>query len=122
MRLFVRRRREIAVTVNRGLYSIATTDGAEVQQHAALKNIFMAGETYYVFLVYATPRTRQTYQMYIGANNAADFAANNARAVGVDSAAKKLQFQDMNWPPGWVRSHDPSTGMLTVTKDKIWPK
>jgi hypothetical protein len=37
--------------------------GPEAQQNAALKNIFTAGETYYIFLVYAKPCTRQTYQL-----------------------------------------------------------
>jgi hypothetical protein len=107
----------INLTVNHGFYYIATTDGAEAQQHAALKNIFTAGETYYVFLVYATPRTRQTNQLYVGVNNAGDFAANNVRAVGVDLATTNLQFQDMNWPDGWSRSYDPTSGILSVTLD-----
>jgi hypothetical protein len=107
----------INLTVNHGLSYIATTDGEEAQQNAALKHIFTAGETYYVFLVYAKPSSRQTYQMYVGANNSGNFAANNVRAVAVDLATKNLQFQEMDWPTGWVRSYDQTTGMLTVTMD-----
>lgn len=55
----------INLTVNHGQYYIATTDGAEAQKNAALKNIFQAGQTYYVFLVYAKPTTEQSYQLYV---------------------------------------------------------
>jgi len=40
----------INLTVNRGVYYIETTDGEDAQQNTPLKNIFTAGETYYIFL------------------------------------------------------------------------
>jgi hypothetical protein len=108
----------INLTVNNGVYYIETTDGEEAQQNPQnLVNIFTAGETYYVFLVYAKPSTRQTYQMYVGANNDANFEENNVTAVGVNLATKNLQFQAINWPDGWSRSYDPTTGILSVTMD-----
>jgi hypothetical protein len=97
--------------------AVATTDGAEVQQNAALRNTFTAGETYYIFLVYAKPGTRQTYQLYVGANNDANFGENNVRAVGVGLATTSLQFQAMDRPDGWGRSYDPTSGIPSVTMD-----
>jgi hypothetical protein len=107
----------INLTVNHGVYYIEATDGEAAQTNANFKNIFTAGETYYVFLVYAKPSTRQTYQLYVGANNAANFEANNVSAVGVDLATKTLGFQTISWPDGWSRSYDPTTGILSVTMD-----
>ncbi len=105
----------INLTANHGKYYIATTDGPASQQNAALKNIFQANQSYYVFLVYAQPTTRQTYQLYVGANHP-DFQNSNVQAVSVDLSTLALQFQDLSWP--WdPPSYDPATGILSVTMD-----
>jgi hypothetical protein len=88
-----------------------------IKSSKSVETIRGHSKTYYVFLVYATPSTRQTYQMYVGANNDANFGENNVAAVGVDLATKNLQFHAVNWPDGWGRSYDQSTGILTVTMD-----
>ena len=80
------------LTVNNGTYFIDTSVPREVQYGDATKkiageqfnnitpcdvkdengckprsvNVFMAGETYYVFFLYAKQSTVQTYQIYVG--------------------------------------------------------
>jgi len=58
-----------AMLVNHGRYYIDTT-ASEAQQEewkpGSLKNIFKGGQTYDVFLVYASQNTEQTYDIYVG--------------------------------------------------------
>jgi len=107
----------INLTVNHGQYFIATTDGAEAQKNAALKNIFQAGQTSYVFLVYAKPTTKQTYQLHVGQALPEDFLRNNVKAVHVDLSTKELLFDDLIWPLRWDRRYDSTTDILTATMD-----
>jgi len=106
----------INLTTNHAKYYISTTDGDAAQQSAALKNIFQANQSYYVFLVYAQPGTRQTYQLYVGPNNP-NFENTNVKAVGANLATLNVAFKDFDWPAGWERSYDSSSGLLTVTMD-----
>ena len=58
------------MTVNHGLYYVDLTASAKTQNAWAgensKKNIFVAGNTYHFFLVYAKKDTEQTYKMYVG--------------------------------------------------------
>jgi cell migration-inducing and hyaluronan-binding protein len=58
------------LTANHGQYYIDTTVGLARQQQqvgpVGNVNVFRAGQTYYVFLVFAKPTTMQTYQLYVG--------------------------------------------------------
>jgi hypothetical protein len=119
----------INLTANRGKYYISTTDGSAQQSPTPLKSIFRKGDKYYVFLVYAKPSARQTYQIYIGDN--ADLDANapqNVEAVGANLATKALEFDSIctkldsslcenGFPKNWERQYDSAHGILTVKMD-----
>ena len=104
----------INLTSNNAKYYIETTNGLPEQTPAPLKNIFESGQTYYLFLVYAQPTTKQTYQLYVGANNP-NFENTNLSAVRVNLATLTLGFDHLDWPAGWERTYDSTTGILTVT-------
>ena len=123
----------INLTANRGKYYISTTDGPTQQSPTPLKNIFRKGDKYYVFLVYAKPTARQTYQMYVGENAPLDAnAPQNVEAVGANLATKALEFDGIctkldsslcekdsttmtDFPKNWERHYDSAAGILTVT-------
>jgi hypothetical protein len=117
----------INLTANRGKYYISTTDGTTQQSPTPLKNIFRKGDKYYVFLVYAKPGARQTYQIYVGAMANLDAnAPQNVEAVGANLATKALEFDSIctkldsslcenGFPKNWERQYNSATGILTVT-------
>lgn len=74
-------------------------------------NVFKAGETYYVYLVYATNNTNQEYQLYVGEEFNID---NDLSAVQTPLLTKDLQFKEVAWPETWERSYDSTTGILRV--------
>ena len=51
------------LTINHGSYYIDTTVPLPPQNSS---NLFLPGQPYYVYLLYATPATHQTYSIYIG--------------------------------------------------------
>jgi Pentapeptide repeats (8 copies)/G8 domain len=125
----------INLTTNKGVYYISTTDGPDQQQPTDLKNIFRKGDKYYVFLVYAKPSARQTYQIYVGENaNLDTMHPQNVEAVGANLATKALAFDSIcakldsslcehdmttntDFPKKWDRKYDSGTGILTVMMD-----
>ncbi len=117
-----------SLTVNHGKYYIDTTVSAARQRKGIAPDIttpsytvFQAGQTYYAFLLFAKPTTRQTYQMYVGAN--ADFVpTRDLGVVRASIASSPLVFDpDLpagNWPASWpAPDYDAKTGILTVTVD-----
>lgn len=107
-----------SLTMNGGRYYIDTTVSADAQRAsgANLINAFRGGETYYTMLLYATPQTKQTYQMYVGPgfNPASDvFVARG------DLGASPVKFRKGDaWPASWPQpQYDAATGLLTVTMD-----
>jgi len=128
------------LTVNNGSYYLDTTVSYTTQtteplnfggytppppkrivNPAANINVFTAGQTYYVFFLYAKPSTTQTYQVYVGADfntNAGPNGGFQAVRVNVDASPS---FGFLQVPAGqhpWVTadtSRVASTGMLTVT-------
>ncbi len=114
----------IQLTANHGKYYMVTTDGATQQASMPLKNIFEKNQTYYVFLVYARPTTKQTYEMFVGAgydssggHSPGDFVQDKVRAVRVNLGTLNLSFDNQDWPGVWERTYNDSTGILTVTMD-----
>jgi len=105
----------INLTANHGTYYISTTDSAAQQGPAGLKNIFEAGQTYYVFLVFAKPETKQRYQLYVGKTG---FNTSSVKGVQANLATKAVTFTDV---PGWPKDediqYDAGTGILTVSLD-----
>jgi hypothetical protein len=107
-----------SLTMNGGRYYIDTTVSADDQRRAGagLLNVFRGGETYYTMLLFATPQTRQTYQMYVGPgfNPATDvFVARGNLGVSPVSFTKGEP-----WPTTWPQpQYDAASGLLTVTVD-----
>ncbi|MEZ5589936.1 MAG: hypothetical protein R3F53_04225 [Gammaproteobacteria bacterium] len=114
------------LTPNHGMFYIDATVSREVQEDTlsisrpppvgpeAINphqlNVFQAGETYYVYLVFATPETEQTYQIYVGR----DFDINTLKAVTTPLKTANLTFAEKAWPSVWAAEHDDSTGVLSV--------
>ena len=113
------------LTANNGTYYIDTSVSQTAQQNGLQLapgqvpsyNVFQAGQTYYVFLIYAKATTKQTYQLFIGKNlNYKE--QNNVSLVRTNLVTTNLDFNvDNNWPTNWKRKYDPVTGLLTVSMD-----
>jgi hypothetical protein len=103
------------LTANNGKYYIDTTVSAVKQRQAKASslNVFVAGGTYHTFLLFATPKTAQTYQLYVGKGFNPDLDVWAERA---DIGTKPPTFNRVSaFPAGWGRSYDGNTGILTVT-------
>ncbi|HLW70753.1 MAG TPA: hypothetical protein VKS22_09045 [Candidatus Binataceae bacterium] len=105
------------LTANNNTYYIDTTPSAAAQ-NAGLLNVFQAGKTYYVFLLFAQADTKQTYELYVGKDPAFD-RTKSVFLTRVDlPGAYNFSSNGANpWPDGWSRVYDPSSGILTVTMD-----
>jgi hypothetical protein len=101
------------MTVNHGSYYIDTTLDADAQSKKMDKNIFLAKEPYYVYLLYATPQTKQTYSMYVGVvPESVALASVVPGRVDVSTAKSKFTPDSSG---GWItKSYDSTTGVLTV--------
>lgn len=79
-------------------------------------NVFMPGQTYTVFFVFAKDTTRQTYQIYLGK----DAAAKDIAAVRVKLDTDQFPADSVGGKPAWL-SVDPSKvasdGIISVTVD-----
>lgn len=108
---------------NNGTYYIDTTVSEARQtapspiQRSSL-NVFQAGGTYYTFLVFAKPTTKQTWQVYVGPGFT---LATDAWPVRVDIRPNPPVFTpptlpvDQKWPAGW--SATLKGDVLEVTMD-----
>lgn len=116
-----------SLTPNNGKYYIDTTVSA-ARQKAGLQSdvtprytVFQPGQTYYTFLLFATSTTRQTYQLYVGAN--ADFVpARDLSIVRADIGTSPLVFTpdqpNGDWPASWpAPTYDAKSGIVEVTVD-----
>jgi hypothetical protein len=78
-------------------------------------NVFRAGQTYYVFFVYAKQTTRQHFQIYVGTNFD---TTNGLKPVHVNIESANLQFDPFSGGTvGWLMpnySQVKSTGILRV--------
>jgi hypothetical protein len=101
------------LTPNHGSFYIDTTTTPADQQFFAMKNIFEANQTYYLFLLFAKESTTQTYSMYVGTkfNLANDLKAVRMHQQGKDGQA--IYFTDTAWPDTWKPNL--ANGVLTVT-------
>jgi hypothetical protein len=103
------------MTVNHGSYYIDTTLNAD-DQAVPNKNVFLNDQTYYIYLLYATEKTKQTYSMYIGKVSTADADATVVPGMVTVQTAK---YGFSSEPSGnWIqKSYDPDNGVLTVVID-----
>jgi hypothetical protein len=111
-----------ALTPNNGIFYVDTTRGLATQQawsNAANINVFQPNTKYYLFTLFAKPTTSQTYQVYVGKpfDPNTDVWATRASTNGVP-----VEFANpLAWPPGWGRSYDSNSGVLTVTMNMGFP-
>ncbi|HVY54675.1 MAG TPA: hypothetical protein VHC46_02870, partial [Thermodesulfobacteriota bacterium] len=111
------------MTLNNGVYYIDTTvSEAEQRKSAKSLNVFKAGETYYVFFLYAKPETKQSYQIYVGSGlNIGDSTnAGDVSIVRANISGKPITFNPgpVDWASvGWTKNYNSGTGILTVTTD-----
>jgi hypothetical protein len=112
------------LTANHGAYYIDTAVSEQAQRDAVrgwatdppFLNLFERGKTYYVFLVFAKPSTRQTYQLYVGPNFD-DKTWSGLSLARADVTTSPTKFTPGAWPQSWTREYDSGTGILTVTID-----
>jgi hypothetical protein len=103
---------------NAGTYYIDTTVSPKTQQHTAnLLNVFKAGETYHVLLLFAKPTTIETFQIFVGRGLSLNYA-NSISAERANLSDSNFIFTPLPWPAAeWNRGYDTGTGILTVTID-----
>ncbi|MEO6828578.1 MAG: chitobiase/beta-hexosaminidase C-terminal domain-containing protein [Acidobacteriaceae bacterium] len=106
-----------SMTVNHGSYYIDTTLNATDQNSTADKNVFLAGQPYYLYLLFATPHTKQTYSLYIGGQLSNDSALATVVPGTVNVETAKYQFTP-NPSGNWItKSYNATNGVLSVTID-----
>jgi hypothetical protein len=111
------------MTLNNAVYYIDTTvSQTEQAKTASHLNVFNAGDTYYVFFLYAKPSTKQTYQIYVGSglNIGDSMNAGDVSIVRANISGLPITFTPgpVDWGSvGWTKSYNSGTGILTVSVD-----
>lgn len=107
-----------SLTMNGGRYYIDTTKSADDQRSsgASALSVFQPGQTYYTMLLFATPQTVQTYQMYVGPgfNPATDVFVARGNLGNSPVTFSKGEPWPSTWP---APQYDSATGLLTITMD-----
>ncbi len=109
-----------SLTVNNATYYIDTTMTAADQvaaPRAIASNVFRKNQTYYLYLLFAKPNTKQTYQLYVGQDP--DWKPDaNVQLVRAEFPDFPYHFKKGTWPAQWNRDgYDPGTGIETITID-----
>jgi len=104
------------LTVNHGSYYIDASVSKD-KQGAKSPNVFVGGGKYDLFFLYAKKTTAQTYTMFVGLNQPANFGESNVKFGYVDITSAKYKFEAKGGklPTGWVSDYKPGTGYLTLT-------
>jgi hypothetical protein len=113
------------LTMNHGSYYIDTTVPYSVQMPTggtiSSPNVFDAGQTYYVYVLYAKPSLHQTYSFFIGTglSTEAASAAVTTGFVNVENLPGARFVPDVGGSPDWIVSkpYNKETGMISVTID-----
>jgi cell migration-inducing and hyaluronan-binding protein len=118
------------LTVNHGVYYIDTTVSRDMQDKAGAKsfNVFMPGQKYDLYFLYANKNTEQTYQLFVGRDLSENFGHDNVKFGYVDINTNKYKFSmakppgldtlDKNsgdLPDGWHSDYTSKDGILTLT-------
>jgi hypothetical protein len=117
-----------SLTVNNGRYYVDTSPSLAAQKAAnpvtknvTLFNVFRKGGTYYVFLLFAkpktanTPGTKQTYDIYVGTGF--DKTTTDQLWLTRVQLPSSYEFQPPKPFPQDLATYDSNTGILTVTMD-----
>jgi hypothetical protein len=112
------------MSVNHGHYYVDLTASPSTQNSwppdpatgNPYRNIFTAGKTYDFFLIYATPETEQTYQMFVGTGLDPAAVVKGVKLIRVSIANAPLTIMPGVAPFGTLTPvYDPKLGILTVT-------
>ncbi|HKD66941.1 MAG TPA: G8 domain-containing protein [Candidatus Binataceae bacterium] len=120
------------LTVNHGHYYIDDTISLSASGVASKSpNALVGGEKYELYFLYAKPRTKQTYTLWLGKNLTKEqFDPNKSVLYGHTDISQGGKFPFVPkkdgstnvWPTGWVRDYTPSTGYLTISFDMNAPE
>jgi hypothetical protein len=102
------------LTVNHGSYYIDTTQNQSTQP---ISNNFLGGMPYYVYLLFATPQTHQTYSLYIGKQLSTPQALAGVVPGMVDITTQAYKFNPSTSGNWITKSYDAASGVLTVVID-----
>jgi hypothetical protein len=107
------------MTVNHGNYYIDTTLSQTDQQStgATTTNVFLPNRQYEIYFIYATPKTHQTYSLYIGKVTQEEAMA-TVKPGTVNINSDNFPFT-ANPSGNWItnKTYDTTTGILTITVD-----
>jgi hypothetical protein len=112
------------MNVNHGLYYVDLTASAATQGAwpglpglPPTKNIFVGGQTYDFFLVYAKASTQQTYQMFVGAGLDPTTVTKGVKPIRVNIVNAPLIISPDTMKSGLIPppTYNSLTGILTVT-------
>ncbi len=112
------------LTVNHGIYYMDTTVSPAITYTDrdgnkftfASKSVFTGGNVYDLFFLYTKADTEQTYQLYVGKGQNADFGSTNVK-FGYEDRTLPFTFTPGNggaMPQGWKSEYDPDSGILTL--------
>jgi hypothetical protein len=103
------------LSVNHGNFYLDTTKSLAQQRalRAGQVSVFEAGHTYYAFLLFAKPTTRQTYTVWVGPGFD---VTKDVQAYRVDVSDKPSTFHETIWPSSWPNPVY-NAGYLTVQMD-----
>ena len=118
------------LTMNHGSYYLDTTVPLEVQEappptggtQVTNPNVFAAGQSYYIYVLYAKPSLHQTYSLYIGTGlSQTEALATIVTGIVTPWMGLPITFTPgtFNGSPDWIqsKSYNATTGVLSVTLD-----
>ena len=94
--------------------------------------MFLKGQTYYMFFLFAKTATKQTYQIYVGpgftvGTKAPSDQTSDLHAVRADLTSRPVnKFTNVDWPTAWTVDYNnteacgssvPNCGILQITID-----
>jgi hypothetical protein len=127
-----------SLTVNHGVYFLDTSVKQDTQQKTEAfspvtecsvtasnlpcsprsVNVFLGGQTYYVYFLFAKTSTKQTYQIYVGPG----FNKSTIQAVQTDLTVMPVQkFTNIAWPEGWGTPVYTDPGKACTTANGVKP-
>ncbi len=107
------------MTLNHGSFYVDTTVPQAVQ-NVPNTNVFLAGQTYWVYFIYAKPTLHQIYSFYIGQVSQTEAAATiTSGYVDVTAGTTPTFTAGTKGQPDWIiqKQYDSNTGVLSVTVD-----
>jgi hypothetical protein len=104
---------------NHARYYMDTTVSQDTQLRTATPtglNVFTGGQTYHMYFVYATPKTQETLQFYVGDK----FDPSTLKLDQANISSDKLSFTTSALPSQWVKP-TVSNGVLTINVNMNFP-